>query len=70
MVMNCDSVCSLASLVSRGLPRYIGGMRKISLPIGGITRTLAHKVHTPIATRSLPVPTGRRDVKPVEIRPP
>ncbi len=32
--------------------------------------TLVDKVHTPIALRSLTVPTGRRDVKPVEIRPP
>ncbi len=33
-------------------------------------RTLEDKVHTPIASRPLAVPTGRRDVKPVEIRPP
>jgi len=45
-------------------------MRKISIVIGGIIGTLAHKVHTPIASQSLIVPTGRRDVKPVEIRPP
>ena len=49
---------------------YIGGMRKVSTTIGGIIRTLADKVHTPIASRSLAVPTGRRDVKPVGIRPP
>jgi hypothetical protein len=49
---------------------YIVGMRKISTAIGGITRTLADKVHTSIASLSLTVPTGRRDVKPVEIRPP
>ncbi|MFX1466604.1 MAG: hypothetical protein ACFFA5_09045 [Promethearchaeota archaeon] len=45
-------------------------MTKISMAIGGIIRTLADKVHTPIASRSLAVPTGRRDFKPVEIRPP
>ncbi|WP_287585413.1 hypothetical protein [Candidatus Borrarchaeum sp.] len=45
-------------------------MRKVSITIGGIMRTLANKVHTPIASPSLAVPTGRRDVKPVEIRPP
>jgi len=50
--------------------RYIGGMRKVSITIGGIMRTLANKVHTPIASPSLDVPTERRDVKPVEIRPP
>jgi hypothetical protein len=54
-----------------GLPKsYIAGMMKIATAIGGIIGTLADKVHTPIATRSLTVPTGRRDFKPVEIRPP
>ena len=69
--MNCGSVCSLSSLALRGLPKsYIGGMTKIVTAIGGIIRTLADKVHTSIASPSLTVPTGRRDVKPVEIRPP
>jgi hypothetical protein len=45
-------------------------MRKVSITIGGIIRTLADKVQTPIASPSLAVPTGRRDVKPVEIIPP
>ena len=45
-------------------------MKKIVTTIGGIIGTLADKVHTPIASPSLAVPTGRRDVKPVEIRPP
>jgi hypothetical protein len=63
--------CSVSSRASRGLPKsYIGGMTKILTAIGGITRTLADKVHTPIASPSFAVPTGRRDVKPVEIRPP
>jgi len=69
--MNCVSECSLSSRALRGLPNsYIGGMTKVSTTIGGITRALADKVHTPIASRSFAVPTGRRDVKPVEIRPP
>ncbi|MFX1519845.1 MAG: hypothetical protein ACFFCD_07985 [Promethearchaeota archaeon] len=45
-------------------------MTKIATAIGGIIGTLANKVHTPIAARSLTVPTGRRDGKSVEIRPP
>jgi hypothetical protein len=40
------------------------------MAIGGITRTLADKGHAPMVSPSLAVPTGRRDVKPVEIRPP
>jgi len=65
--MKCGSLCALSSLASRGLPNsYIGGMTKISTAIGGIIRTLADKVHTPMASRSLAVPTGRRDFKPVE----
>ncbi len=41
-------------------------MTKIPTAIGGIIRTLAYKVHTTIASRSLAVPTGRREFKPVE----
>jgi len=42
-------------------------MTKLLTVIGGILRTLVDKVHTPIASpSSLAVPTGRRDVKPVE----
>ncbi len=47
--------------------RYIGDMWEVSITIGGIIRTLADKVHTPIASPSFAVPTERRDVKPVEI---
>jgi hypothetical protein len=68
--MNRMSECSLSPRALRGLPNScIGGMTKIVMAIGGITRTLAHKVHTPITSPSFTVPTGRRD-KPVEIRPP
>ncbi|MFX1519999.1 MAG: hypothetical protein ACFFCD_08760 [Promethearchaeota archaeon] len=45
-------------------------MTKLATAIGGIIGALADKVHTPIAARSLTVPTGRRDGKPVELRPP
>ncbi|MFX1466860.1 MAG: hypothetical protein ACFFA5_10340 [Promethearchaeota archaeon] len=66
-------MCSLAPLVSlalRGLLKsYIIVMTKIATAIGGQIRTLADKVHTPIVSPSFTVPTGRRDVKPVEIRP-
>jgi hypothetical protein len=68
--MNCVSEYSLASLASRGLPRHIVVMKKISTTIGGIIGTFADKVHTPIASPSFAVPTGRREFKPVEIRPP
>ncbi len=69
--MNGGGECSLSSFASRGFPKnYIGGMTEITTAIGGIIRTLVDKVHTPIASPSLTVPTGRRDVKPVEIRPP
>ncbi|MFX1520225.1 MAG: hypothetical protein ACFFCD_09930 [Promethearchaeota archaeon] len=43
---------------------------KLATAIGGIIRTLADKVHTPITARSLTVPTGRRDGKPVGMKPP
>ena len=49
---------------------HIGDMSKVLMAIGGIIGTRADKVHTPMASPSLAVPTGRRDVKPVEIRPP
>jgi hypothetical protein len=45
-------------------------MMKISTTIGGLIGRLTDKVQTPIASRLFTVPTGRRDVKPVEIRPP
>ncbi|MFX1521102.1 MAG: hypothetical protein ACFFCD_14410 [Promethearchaeota archaeon] len=71
VMMKCGSECSRASHASRGLPNsYIGDMTKIATAIGGTIGTLADKVHTPIAARSLTVPTRRRDVKPVETRPP
>ncbi|MFX1519932.1 MAG: hypothetical protein ACFFCD_08425 [Promethearchaeota archaeon] len=64
------SMGSLSSRALRSLPKsYIGSMTKTVMAIGGITRTLAHKVHTPIASPSFTVPTGRKDVKPVEIKP-
>ncbi|MFX1520018.1 MAG: hypothetical protein ACFFCD_08855 [Promethearchaeota archaeon] len=69
--MNCGGECSRSSRASRGLPKsYIAGMMKLVTAIGGKIGTLADKVHTPSASPSFAVPTERRELKPVEIRPP